>query len=335
MQGAGGAIAVLRCLSDREKKEYIVEVLSTEGEKSAEIEGEVLERNSLQVSIQRHFGHSEGRRRLPLKEQGMGDLIWKLYDTYDQPLSHEMLFEWNYLLLQGERGVNEVGVYRSHSKPMQIVSSRYERQTVYFEAPPSERVEDEMSQFIEWFNDRRGEGSVLINAALVHLYFESIHPFEDGNGRIGRALVEKSLSHELGRPMLLALSQVLRRRRKEYYQALGTCNRSLDARHWIQFFSEVIVEAQRESLQQILFLIQKSKVMSRLHGQMNARQEKVLLRLFKEGPQGFAGGLSAENYISITKTSRATATRDLSQLVELGALTKTGQRKSTRYWLIL
>lgn len=333
-QGTGGAFAVLKHLDEEKKKKFIIEILCTEGLKSAEIEGEILERESLQSSIRRHFGLTNGNKTPFPKEQGMGDLMWKVYDTYDQTLTHEMLYEWHALLMTGEPTISDRG-YRTHKDPMQIVSGRYDRQRVYFEAPPSCDVYNEMAEFIKWFNDSRDKESVLARAAVAHVYFESIHPFEDGNGRIGRAIVEKSLSQSLGKPTLIAVSQVIARRKKEYYAALGACNKTLNIGKWLTFFAEVIVQSQKDSLCLVNFLMAKSKLMNGLTGKINARQEKALMRMFTEGIKGFSGGLSAENYIAITKTSRATATRDLADLVEKGALYKTGQLRYTRYWLNL
>jgi Fic family protein len=333
LQGAGGAFAVLKHLNAEQKRQFIVEILCAEGQNSAEIEGEILERKSLQSSIQRHFGLSVDEKKTLPKELGMANLMCNVYDTYDHPLTHEMLFEWHELLMHNEQKVSDKGKYRSHEDPMQIVSGRYDKQRVFFEAPPSKALQKEMSAFIEWFNASQEKKNVLARAALVHVYFESIHPFEDGNGRVGRALVEKALSQSLGQPTLIAVSQVITQRKKEYYAALGSCNRTLDVSQWMLFFSEVVVQSQENSLCLVNFLMAKSTLMNYLSGKINDRQEKVLIRVFAEGPNGFSGGLSAENYIAITKTSRATATRDLADLVEKGALYKTGQLKYTRYWL--
>jgi Fic family protein len=190
-----------------------------------------------------------------------------------------------------------------------------------------------MKAFIAWFNSSYKKGSILERAAVAHLYFENIHPFEDGNGRIGRLLVEKILSQEIGRPVLIAVSRILERRKKEYYAELGKCNHTLEVQDWVNFFAQVIVQAQEESLELLHFLIQKSKLLISLIGKLNSRQEKALLRMFEEGVNGFKGGLSAENYIAITKASRATATRDLADMVEKGALVKTGELRHTRYWI--
>ena len=333
LQGVGGAFAVLKHLEDVKKRQFIVDILCSEGINSAEIEGEVLLRESLQSSIKRHFGLSIDNKKIPSKEEKVGDLMWKIYDTYDQVLTHEMLYEWHKLLMNNESKISDIGKYRTHKEPMQIISGRYDKQTLYFEAPPSKSVYKEMNRFIKWFNDSRNENSILIRAAIAHVYFESIHPFEDGNGRLGRALVEKSLSQSLKKPTLIAVSQVITRRKKEYYSALGECNKTLNINKWVKFFAEVIVEAQEESLRLVNFLMAKSQLMNNLIGKINRRQEKVLLRMFAEGPMGFSGGLSAENYIAITKTSRPTATRDLTDLVEKRALYKTGQLRYSRYRL--
>ena len=173
----------------------------------------------------------------------------------------------------------------------------------------------------------------LTRAAIGHLYFESIHPFEDGNGRIGRALAEKSLAQNIGQPSLISLAFTIERDRKAYYSELERHQRKLDIAGWIAYFSETILEAQQATIDRIAFFLQKARFYDRFRGRLNERQEKVIARIFREGITGFKGGLSAENYISITATSRATATRDLQQLVEMGALTRTGERRHTRYAL--
>lgn len=336
LQGAGGTFAILKHLDEDQKRQFIVQILSTEGLKSAEIEGEILERVSLQSSIQRHFGLKPKSKKIILpKEQGMGDLMWSVYDSYDQPLTHQMLYKWHRLLMKGESRISDVGKYRSHEDPMQIISGRYDRHIVYFEAPPSKNVHKEMGVFIKWFNASREKLSILVRASIAHVYFESIHPFEDGNGRIGRALVEKALSQNLDKPTLIATSKTIAKRQKEYYAALGACNRTMEVNNWLLFFSDVIVQSQKESLDSIHFLMEKSRLLNELKGKLNHRQEKVLLRMFDEGTNGFTGGLSAENYIAITKTSSATASRDLADLVKKGALQKTGKLRHTRYFLNL
>lgn len=331
--GAGSSGAYLKGIGVEEYNQFAVEILSEEGLESSRIEGEWLDRESLQSSIRRHFGLNTAQKKVPAKESGMAELICNIYESYDKPLTHEMLGQWHAQIFDGSSGLEDLGRYRSHPEPMQIVSNRYDAPQVYFEAPPSAQVPHEMEAFIKWFNGSRRKGSILARAAIAHVYFESIHPFEDGNGRIGRALVEKILSQGVGKPILIAVSKVLEKRKKEYYAALERCNRSLQVDHWVEFFSQVILQAQEESMKLLAFLVGKAKMLTALKGQLNERQEKVLLRMFAEGPDGFKGGLSAENYLSISKTSRATATRDLADLVQKGALTKTGELRHTRYAL--
>jgi Fic family protein len=162
-----------------------------------------------------------------------------------------------------------------------------------------------------------------------------IHPFEDGNGRIGRALAEKSLAQNLGQPSLIALAYTIERKRKDYYGALEHNNKDLEVTDWMIYFANTILEAQNNTIKRVDFYVAKAKFYQRFRDQLNERQEKVIARMFREGIDGFTGGLSAENYISISRTSRATATRDLQELVALGALTRTGELRHTRYYLNL
>jgi Fic family protein len=331
---AGSCFAFWKKMDEDNQQKFAIAILSSEGEQSARIEGEILNRDSLQSSIKKQFGLQLSIKTVSPREAGMAELLFDVYTTYAQPLTHEMLWEWHRKLFQGATSELEIGKYRSHSEPMQIVSHRLDAPKVFFEAPPSSQVFFEMQRFIEWVNGS-SQSSILGKAALAHLYFENIHPFEDGNGRIGRAIVEKILSQSLGRPILIAVSKVLEKRKKEYYKALEACNRTLEATGWTEFFANVILEAQEESLNLLNFILEKAKLFTRLHGLLNPRQEKVLLRMFQEGPEGFQGGLSAEKYVAITGISRATATRDLTELVEMGALVKTGELRHTRYWLKL
>jgi len=241
------------------------------------------------------------------------------------------------MLTNGRRDLQDMGRYRTHTDPMQIVSGSLHNPEVHFEAPPSQNVPNEMKAFINWFNGQEEEEEVklpiLLRSGIAHIWFESIHPFEDGNGRIGRAISEKAFSQGLGRPTLIALAQAIERSRKAYYAALQIVNRGLDIQDWLEYFCQTVLEAQDYTQNMIDFLIEKSKFYDRFDSKLNERQGKVIVRMFDEGIEGFKGGLSAENYISISGAARATATRDLQELVKIGALTKRGERKYTRYYL--
>jgi Fic family protein len=175
----------------------------------------------------------------------------------------------------------------------------------------------------------------VTRAGIAHLYFESIHPFEDGNGRIGRAISEKALAQSLGQPTLTALATTILARRKSYYDALEAANKGNEITDWLSWFAGIAIEAQRRTVAMVEFLIDKTKLLDRLGSQLNERQKKALLRMFREGPEGFKGGLSASNYSTITGASPATATRDLADLVARGALTRVGERRHARYHLQL
>jgi Fic family protein len=241
------------------------------------------------------------------------------------------------MLMSGRRDLTDVGRYRTSSEPMQVLSGAIGSPKIHFEAPPFSKVPSEMTQFIAWFNRTAPAGSAplpaLARAGVAHLYFESIHPFEDGNGRIGRALAEKSLAQSLGQPSLIALATTILSRRARYYDALEAANKGHEITDWLAWFAGMIIEAQRRTIALVEFLIDKTKLLDRLSGQLNDRQEKALIRMFKEGPQGFKGGLSAGNYKTITGASPATTTRDLADLTEKGALTKEGEVRHARYKL--
>ena len=333
--GAGQLFAYLKAVGEKEYRQFIVEILSSEGIESSRIEGEILDRESFQSSIRKHFRLGGDLKKPGLKEARLAKLLCAVYDTFDEPLTHEMLTHWHKLLFDGSNAIDDLGKYRTHDEPMQIVSHRYSDNTVFFQAPPSKNIHEEMSSFIDWFNSVDQNTSILTRAALAHVYFESIHPFEDGNSRLGRILVEKVLSQGIGRPVLIAVSSQLEKQKKSYYLELGKCNRTLDIGSWVLFFSKVIVQANKEAINGLYFLIEKSKILNELQEEINPRQEKALLRMFAEGPSGFKGGLSAKNYRAITKASSASATRDLADLVNKGALVKTGQLRHRRYFLNL
>jgi len=336
---SGVFIGAMKHVSAEDKDTLIVDLMSTEALKTSEIEGEILDRDSLQSSIRRNFGLDDKNQKILPAEQGIAEMMVDLYKTFKKPLSHEQLFAWHKILMKGRRDLREPGAYRTSEDPMQVVSGTVHKPKVHFETPPSKTVRREMTHYIKWLNDTAPGGKnplpALTRAGIAHLHYVCIHPFEDGNGRIGRAIAEKVLSQCLGQPTLIALSHEIQERKKAYYESLEKNNKGNEITDWLVYFAKTILEAQGYTQKLIDFLIKKSKLYEKLRGKMNARQEKVIARLFREGPEGFKGGLSAEKYISIARTSRATATRDLQELVEIGALLKTGERKYTRYQLCI
>lgn len=336
---SGEFIGVFRHVSAGDRDQLKIELISDEALKTSEIEGEMLNRDSLQSSLRQQLGLGTDKRHIPPRERGISQMMIDLYNTFARPLSHKTLHRWHKMVMTGARDSDTVGDYRRHGEVMQVVSGPLGSEKVHFEAPPSDRIKTEMTDFIGWFNDTAPNKDQALppvtRAGITHLYFESIHPFEDGNGRIGRALSEKALAQSLGQPSLIALAYTIERRRKAYYEMLEDSNKDNEITRWLVWFAEIILESQQTTLKRVEFYIAKTRFYNRFHGQFNERQEKVIARMFREGIDGFKGGLSAENYISVTAAARATATRDLQDLVAKGALTRTGERRYTRYWLLL
>jgi len=335
--GGGVLVGTVKHLSGEDREQLTVEAMSTEAMTTSEIEGEILDRTSVQSSIRKQLGLTSDGRRVRPAEYGIAEMMVDLYRSYSEPLSKETLFRWHGMIVSGRRDLKDVGRFRTGTEPMQIVSGRIDAPRVHFEAPPSSRVASEMKVFLEWFirtgKDGKQSLPALTRAAVAHLYFESIHPFEDGNGRIGRAVAEKSLAESLGQPTLIMLAATILLRRKAYYEALEAANKQNEISHWVAWFAGVAIEAQRRTIALVEFLIDKAKLLDRLKNELNERQTKALLRMFREGPEGFKGGLSAANYTTITGSSPATTTRDLSDLVSKGALTRAGELRHARYRL--
>ncbi len=337
LRQSGVVVGTVRHVPESERLPLVIELIGTEALKTSEIEGEILDRDSVQSSLRRQFGlQGDGSRAAPA-EQGISQMLADLYRRWADPLDDVTLFQWHQWLMQGRTGLSIIGDYRRHEEPMQIVSGRLDRPNIHFEAPPSSAVAAEMARFLRWFNAASHDGEsplpTLARAGLAHLYFESIHPFEDGNGRIGRAIAEKVLAQGAGQPSLTALSLLIQRRRKEYYVQLEAANKTLDVELWLSWFADVVLAAQSHTLKGLDFLLANTRLRDRLRGRLNARQEKALSRLMRAGIEGFIGGLSAGKYMALTGAPAATARRDLGHLVELGALRRTGRLKGTRYWL--
>ena len=324
--GGGVLVGTVKHLPEEDREQLTVEAMSTEAVTTSEIEGEILDRASVQSSIRKQLGLSSDQRRVRPAEHGIAEMMVDLYRSFSEPLSKGLLFRWHEMIVSGRRDLKDVGRFRTGKEPIQVVSGRIDAPRVHFEAPPPSRVTSEMKQFLAWFARTRKDGqqplSALTRAAVAHLYFESIHPFEDGNGRIGRAIAEKSLAESLGQPTLITLAAAILLRRKAYYEALEAANKHNEITNWVAWFAGIAIEAQRRAIALVEFLIDKTKLLDRLKGELNERQTKVLLRMFREGPEGFKGGLNAGKYTTIAGSSPATTTRDLSDLVSKGALTR-------------
>jgi Fic family protein len=326
-------------LSTEIQQETILQFMISEAVKTSEIEGEFFSRQDVMSSIKKNLGIGDAFGQIKDKNaQGIGKLMVTVRNSYSEKMTEFTIKQWHNILMEYSKRVNP-GEYRTGKEPMQIVSGAFGKEIMHFEAPPSNQVPVEMKNFIKWYNDFEIKPtdikSALIKTSISHLYFESIHPFEDGNSRIGRAIAEKCLSESLNRPVLMSISSTIEQDKKQYYESLKQAQRTLEITDWILYFSTLILESQKNAKQTVLFTLSKTKFIDRFKNQMNERQNKAVLKMFENGVSGFEGGMTAIKYVSITKTSRATATRDLQDLTEKNILIPKGEGRNRSYDLNL
>ena len=263
---------LLDALPEGTQTDTLIDIMVSEAIKTSEIEGETLSRPEVLSSIRNNLGLN--KRLEQIKDQrasGIAELMICLRDEWEQPLSQAMLFNWHILLMRGSIRVNS-GAWRTHQEAMQVISGPIGSETVHFEACPSSHVPSEMKRFIKWFNESAPGGPqeirwAPVRAAIAHLYYESIHPFEDGNGRIGRAIAEKALSQGIGRPILLSLSQSIEHDCVGYYEALKQGQRSNEITPWIVWFADTLINAQTEVEEKIEFTLKKTRLFNRVQDQ--------------------------------------------------------------------
>lgn len=322
--------------------EIMLNLMIEEAVKTSKIEGEHVSRLDIRSSLKKQLGLTQKNIKIQdRRAEGLAELMLDVRHSFNQPLTALQIFNWHIMLLASSTNPNLlIGRWREDTEPMQIVSGHHGKWTVHFEAPPSSDIPREMKRFISWFNSTAPGGSQTIpfapiRSAIAHLYFESIHPFDDGNGRIGRAIADKALLQSFGHPLLLSLSSTVEANKKQYYTALKEASRSNEITGWIQYFLNLILHAQLSTEEQINFIIHKTKFFDTFSSQFNDRQMKVIKRMMRSGPKKFEGGMNAKKYMIIASTSKATATRDLQDLLKMTAIKKIGGGRSIRYELNL
>lgn len=316
-----------------------IEVLVNEAIKTSEIEGEFFSREDVMSSVKRNLGFETKRLPRNLEAKGIAKLISHLYKNYGQAFSKQTLFKWHKMIFPKPNNM-VVGEWRKHKEPMQIVSGRVGKEIIHFEAPPSKAVEKEMELFINWYNDevKANKNSIpkaVLTAAVAHLYFESIHPFQDGNGRIGRAISEKAILQIANFPLLISLSSSIAKDKKAYYSALQKGQSSNVIDDWVNYFLTLVIDALDQSKATIDFVLKKTQLFDRHANKLNKRQLKVLHKMLKSPEEKFENGISAKKYMVIAKTTKATATRDLQKLVELDIIISKGKGRSVTYEVVM
>jgi len=321
------------------KNEASLQSLTTEIIKSNEIEGQFLDKESVRSSIARRIGLDVGSMPPASREiEGVVEMMLDATQKYNQPLTDERLFGWHSCLFPtGRSGMTKikVGEWRDdHNGPMQVVSGHMGREMVHFEAPPAKGLAKEMKAFIQWFNeDSQIDG--VVKAAIAHLWFVTIHPLDDGNGRIARALTDLALARsENSAQRFYSMSAQIQREHKGYYQILeATQKGDLDITAWIEWFLNCLGRALEGAQELLAGVLGKAKYWDNFRDEsINDRQRDILNRLL----DGFEGKLTSSKWAKITKCSQDTATRDINDLIKRGVLKKNPEGgRSTSYSLFI
>lgn len=304
-----------------------VEILTEEAVKTAAIEGESLDRGSVHSSVARRLGlPTAGLPPVPRHVDGLVEVLLDATLNYRLPMTTERLKGWQAALFPtGYSGLHRIriGDWRGVGDPMQVVSGPAGRERVHYEAPPGERVQVEMARFLGWWNDPPAKMDGLARAALAHFWFVTVHPFEDGNGRLARALTDMALAQdeELSARFYSLSSQIMAER-EDYYLILEQVQKGDgDITAWMEWFLSCFERAVARSETLLAGVLLKARFWQRHAGtNLTERQRKVLNRLLDAGPGGFTGGMTTRKYASLTGGSKATSQRELADLVEKGLL---------------
>lgn len=332
---------VEKFMSEDDTNQLQLEQLLNEALSTCAIEGETLQRSSVRSSINKIL-------KLGLEDdysytRESDALIEILLDakTNNNPLDKQRIFQWHKALFpSGNSGLRDINVgnYRTDTQEMQIVSGAWNREKVHYIAPPSSDVEELMNKFILWLN-HENISNTIHKATIAHLYFVLIHPFDDGNGRIARAITDYILAQSsLANPKFYSVSTIIYQKRKEYYDVLDqVCvQTSQDISLWIQWFIGLLEESIDSTLIEIEAVQVKAKFWDKhRETKLNERQKKVILKMLSYLPEEFEGGMRVQKYMGITKTTRLTASRDLSDLVSKEIMSSNGKGRGVFYSILL
>jgi Fic family protein len=325
----------MEALGFRLRQEAILQTLTADVLKSSEIEGEVLDREQAKSCIARRLGVDIGTFKPADRHvEGIVEMMLDATRHYDQPLGDERLFAWNAALFPTMRsGMKKirVGTWRDDSAgPMQVVSGPIGKEHIHFEAAPAARLAQEMSDFFDWFN-RKPDIDLVLKAGLAHLWFVTIHPFDDGNGRIARAIADMTLARSENSPQrFYSMSEQIRQERTAYYAILEQTQKgTMDVTPWMLWFLSCLDRAIDGAQNTLAAILAKARFWERIQDiSLNERQNLILKRLL----EGFEGKLTTSKYAKLAKCSQDTALRDILLLVRQGILVRSpAGGRSTSY----
>lgn len=322
-----------------EQKKAEAIIFEKEAITTVAIEGEKYDPKSVRSSINRRLGLDyAGLPKTQRHIDGLVEIIFDATQNYNQPLSKSRICSWHAALFPTSySGLNKIraGKYRNDENgPMQVTSDPIGKEKIHYQAPLHNMLDKEMSQFYKWWKkSEKIDG--IIRAGIAHLYFITIHPFDDGNGRIARVITDMALAQDDKSGIrYYSMSSEITKQKQKYYQILESSQKSnLDITEWLQWFINIYSEALNNSKQLLSNIIHKSIFWKKYNQkQLNNRQKKVLNKILDLGKDNFEGGLTTRKYINITKTSRRTAIRDIQDLLEQKLITKNpGSGRSASY----
>lgn len=322
---------------DELREEAHLHALTDDVVKSSEIEGEHLPQDEVRSSIARHLGMNHVKDLVPSSRDvdGIVEMMTDATTDFDRPLTRRRLFRWHSSLLPtGKSGIATIATGQYRDGPMQIVSGAIGKQKVHYEAPPADRMSRDMEEFLDWFEDP-GDMNPLLAAGLAHFWFVTIHPFDDGNGRIARAIADMGLARaENSSRRYYSMSKQIRSERNDYYKMLEMAQKGdCDITAWQQWFLACLQRAIHNADEVVGGVLQKARFWQRYAEEsLNERQIKILNKLLG----GFEGKLTSAKWGKLAKCSQDTALRDITNLVERGALKKDERGgRSTSYSLVL
>jgi len=335
----GKLLAEVTSLGMSQSVEAQAELLTEEAITTTAIEGETLARESVRSSVARQLGLPTAGLSTDRSADGLVGVLHDATADAASPLTASRLHGWHSALFPtGYSGFTKIRVGRWRGEgPMRVASGAAGREKVHYEAPPATAIPGEMRHFLSWFNRKEATVDGLINAAVAHFRFVAVHPYDDGNGRLARALTDRAIARDDRRPTrYYSMSSQIMKERPDYYEVLGRCSTGDgDLTPWLAWFLGCFSRAIEASEQRLALVLDKAHFWRRLAGiSLTDRQQKVVNRLLDAGRDGFEGGLTTRKYVGMTGASRATAFREIEDLLTRGILVRrAGGGRSVSYSL--